>query len=64
MTARESTIRGILDALILERRRLRTSADAAAPLEANRLAIVYWQGALARCQPVRDRGYTGQRSRM
>jgi len=41
------TIRGILDTLVSQRQRLRAFGDTQA-LEANRLAIVYWQQALSR----------------
>jgi hypothetical protein len=46
----EARIRAVLDALVLERQELRrTGADEPA-LEANRLAIVYWQRQLWRAQ--------------
>ena len=67
MTDRESAIRMILGELIRERRKLKSSAGEGGQivLEANRLAIVYWQEALAReGGPAADRGYTGLRSRM
>ncbi len=41
------TVRGILDTLVSQRQRLRAFGDTQA-LEANRLAIVYWQQALSR----------------
>jgi hypothetical protein len=40
------TIRWILDTLVHERQRLRSSGATAPELEANRLAIAYWQRAL------------------
>jgi hypothetical protein len=40
------TIRRILDTLVHERQRLRSSGAGAPELEANRLAIAYWQRAL------------------
>ncbi len=43
-----STVRGILDRLIIERQNLRRSEADRATLEANRLAIVYWQEMLSR----------------
>jgi hypothetical protein len=64
VTAQESTIREILDDLVRECRRLRARSEGAASLEANRLALAYWQDALARCQSSRDPGYTGDRPRM
>jgi hypothetical protein len=45
---RTSSIRAILDGLVLERQRLRRSTDGAALLEANRRSIVYWQAELSR----------------
>jgi hypothetical protein len=47
-------IRTILDRLIVERRQLRAAGDAPA-LEANRLALVYWQQALVRAGGGRHR---------
>jgi len=41
-------IRAILDDLVRQRRRLRSTAAEAGLLEANRLAIVYWQRELVR----------------
>lgn len=40
------TIRRILDTLVHERQRLRSSDASAPELEANRLAIAYWHRAL------------------
>jgi hypothetical protein len=45
---RTSSIRAILDGLVLERQRLRRSSDGTALLEANRRSIVYWQTELSR----------------
>ncbi len=39
-------IRRIIDRLVLERQQLRRSEEDAATLEANRLALVYWQNQL------------------
>jgi hypothetical protein len=42
-------IRAVLNSLVHERQALRDAGDdAAGPLEANRLAIVYWQHELSR----------------
>lgn len=41
-------IRRILDALVSERQRLRVERAARTVLEANRLAIVYWQSRLGK----------------
>jgi hypothetical protein len=41
-------IRRILDRLVEERQQLRHSGEDAAALEANRLALVYWQQQLQR----------------
>ena len=41
-------VQAILDSLIDERRRLRGARDEASLLEANRIAIVYWQQQLER----------------
>jgi len=43
----EARIRALLDALVRERSELRRSGLDQAALEANRLAIVYWQKALS-----------------
>ena len=43
----EARIRAVLDSLVHERQELRRSGVDAAALEANRLAIVYWQQALS-----------------
>jgi hypothetical protein len=43
----EARIRAVLDSLVRERRELRRSGVERAALEANRLAIVYWQQALS-----------------
>ena len=43
----EARIRAVLDSLVRERRELRRSEVERAALEANRLAIVYWQQALS-----------------
>jgi hypothetical protein len=45
---RDELIRRVLDSLVAERQRLRSSAVEPALLEANRLAIVYWQNELVR----------------
>ena len=42
------TIRRILDRLVEERQQLRHEPDSAPALEANRLALVYWQQQLQR----------------
>ncbi len=39
-------IRRIIDRLVLERQQLRRTEEDAATLEANRLALVYWQNQL------------------
>ena len=44
----EDRIREILDDLIRQRRRMRGVATDAGLLEANRLAIIYWQWQLSR----------------
>jgi hypothetical protein len=41
-------IRRILDRLVQERQQLRHEPDSGAALEANRLALVYWQQQLQR----------------
>jgi len=41
-------IRRILDRLVQERQQLRRSSEDGAALEANRLALVYWQTELQR----------------
>jgi hypothetical protein len=41
-------IRRILDRLVQERQQLRNAPEHAAALEANRLALVYWQQQLQR----------------
>jgi hypothetical protein len=41
-------IRAVLNSLVHERQALRDAGDAPGPLEANRLAIVYWQQELSR----------------
>ena len=47
-------IRAIVEALVDERRHLQAGTAAALELEANRLAIVYWQQELARlCEGAR-----------
>ena len=43
----EARIRAVLDSLVNERQELRRSGSDRATLEANRLAIVYWQQALS-----------------
>jgi hypothetical protein len=43
----EDRIRGVLDSLVHERRELRRGTDRAA-LEANTIAIVYWQQELSK----------------
>jgi hypothetical protein len=48
----EARIRAVLDSLVRERRELRRSGVEQAALEANRLAIVYWQQALARLHSI------------
>jgi len=45
--AAEADIRRVLESLVLERQALRRDGAERAALEANRLAIVYWQHALA-----------------
>ena len=45
---REALIRRVLDSLVTERQRLRSRAAEPALLQANRLAIVYWQNELVR----------------
>jgi hypothetical protein len=60
VSADPRTIRGILDGLFRERRRLRKAID----LEANRRAIEYWQDRLAAARVPTRTGYTGRRSRM
>ncbi len=52
-------IRRILDALVSERQRLRVERAARAVLEANRLAIVYWQSRLGR--ELAEAGLSGRR---
>jgi hypothetical protein len=47
-TAEVEHIRSILDRLVRERQQLRRSPENAAALEANRLALVYWQHKLQR----------------
>jgi hypothetical protein len=44
----ESRARGVLNDLIRQRQRLQSDAADAGTLEANRLAIVYWQWQLSR----------------
>lgn len=46
---REARIRAILGDLLVQRRRLESSAPEAGLLDANRLAIVYWELQLSRC---------------
>jgi len=43
----EAQIRAVLESLVQERQDLRRNGGDQAALEANRLAIVYWQRALA-----------------
>ena len=43
-------VQAILESLIDERRRLRGARDDASLLEANRIAIIYWQQQLARAR--------------
>jgi len=43
------SVRTILDSLGRERQRLRSTGEDPRLLEANRLAIVYWERALAAC---------------
>ena len=45
---RQALIGRVLDSLVSERQRLRSSAVEPALLEANRMAIVYWQNELVR----------------
>jgi hypothetical protein len=56
---RTSSIRAILDGLVLERQRLRRSSDGTALLEANRRSIVYWQTELSRAL-LAERGHVAQ----
>jgi hypothetical protein len=56
---RTSSIRAILDGLVLERQRLRRSSDGTALLEANRRSIVYWQTELSRAL-LAERGHDAQ----
>jgi hypothetical protein len=56
---RTSSIRAILDGLVLERQRLRRSSDGTALLEANRRSIVYWQTELSRAL-LAERGHDVQ----
>jgi len=48
---RAETVRTVIDHLVCERRSLRRQNAPAFELEANRLAIVYWQRSLARLLP-------------
>jgi hypothetical protein len=52
-------IREILDDLVHQRQRLRSSPDEAGLLEANRRSIVYWQTELSRAL-LAERGHTRQ----
>jgi hypothetical protein len=57
---RTKTIRGILDQLVLQRQRLRGSAERdAGLLEANRRGIAYWQAELSRAL-LAERGHGGE----
>lgn len=47
-TTRGDLIARVLDSLVAERQHLRSSQTERALLEANRLAIVYWQNELVR----------------
>jgi hypothetical protein len=60
--ADQQAIRGVLDELVRERRRLERDHAADVVLEANRLAITYWQERLT--GSAEKSGYTGRRSRM
>ena len=46
---REGRIRAILDDLIRQRQRMRSTETEGGLLEANRLSIVYWQWQLSQC---------------
>ncbi|HEY3543135.1 MAG TPA: hypothetical protein VGK79_11400 [Gaiellaceae bacterium] len=50
MNATEGAIRAILDNLVTQRRRLEQDAAAQGLLDANRLAIAYWQQRLLRAR--------------
>ena len=50
MTPRESKIREILDELVRQRQAMHQSAADAVLVEANRLAIAYWQRQLSPAQ--------------
>jgi hypothetical protein len=48
LSDREATIRAILDDLLTQRRRMESAGERGL-VEANRLAIVYWEWQLSRC---------------
>ena len=49
-TTSEQAIRGILENLVTQRRRLEQDAAAQGLLDANRIAIAYWQQRLLRAR--------------
>ncbi len=52
MSTRDAeSIQRILDRLVQERQQLRRTPENAAALEANRLALIYWQHALQQTPP-------------
>jgi len=57
---RPARIREILDDLVHQRQRLRSSPDEAGLLEANRRSIVYWQTELSRAL-LAEQGHTTTR---
>lgn len=49
---REVRIRSILDDLLAQRRRMESAVTEPGLVDANRLAIVYWERQLSRCRLV------------
>lgn len=56
---RAATVRRVIDHLVCERQSLRRQKAPAFVLEANRLAIVYWQQSLSRLLPGECRPHVG-----